>query len=154
MSGEQQLEQVVRSIRELEMAKAPPIFELYSSLVAISISILLFLLKGVFFQEATFYVLMRAVMPQYGWALLFFAAGVLSAVGMLIDNDGLRIFALALMVASFGMVAAFYILTFPNMAGVLMFWLTIFSGVSIPMVKHTGIRKQKQCVPRETFERG
>ena len=141
---EQQLEAVVEQIKSFEPQKAPPIFELYASLVAISISILLFLLPGVFKQDSLFYELMRAVLPQGGWAISFCMAGILSAVGMLIDNSSIRIVALCFMTALFGVAAAFYIITFPNVAGILMFWLAIFCAASIPMVKFTGIRQAKQ----------
>ena len=138
---ERQLEAIVDSINQYEVSKAPPVFELFASLVAMSISILLFLLPGVFLQESLFYQLMRAVLPQTGWAFLFIGGGIMSALGMLLDNNLLRIVALVLMAASFGIVAAFYIVTFPNLAGILMFWISVFTMASVPMVKYTGIRR-------------
>lgn len=141
MNKEQQLEQIVESVRSFEVPKAPPVFELYASLVAISISILLLLLPGVFEQnDSTFYVLMRTVLPQIGWAALFFVGGVMAALGMLFDGKAVRIISLLLLTVSFGVVASFYIVTFPNLSGLLMSWLTIFTAASIPMVKYTGIR--------------
>lgn len=141
MNKEQQLEQVVNSIKEFKVPKSPPVFEMFAALVAISIAVLLLLLPGVFEQNQTlFYRLMRAVLPQTGWAIAFFAGGVGSAVGMLLDRAALRIAALLVMTVLFGVVAAFYIATFPNLAGILMFWTTIFSGASVPLVKYSSIR--------------
>lgn len=141
MNKEQELEQVANAIRRFDVPKAPPVFELYVSLVGISISILLFLLPGVFVQtDAPFYVLMRSVLPQGGWGAAFFLGGVLSAVGMLLDNHFVRVVALVFLTATFGIVAAFYVATFPNLAGILMFWTTVFAAASIPLVRHTGVR--------------
>ena len=138
---EMQLERVAKAIQDFHITKSPPIFELYSALVAMSISILLMLLPGVFLQDSTFYVLMRSVLPQTGWAILYMFAGVLSALGMLLDRNGVRIFSLILLVGAYGVTASFYIVTFPNLGGILMFWITIFTAASVPMVKYTGLRK-------------
>lgn len=140
MNKEQQLEQVASAITEYQESKAPPIFELFAAIVAMSISTLLFVLVGVFEQDATFYKLMRTVLPQTGWAVTYFVAGMMSTVALLIDSVVLRVVALTLMVAAFGITAAFYIVTFPNLSGILMFWITVFTAVSIPMVKYTGLR--------------
>lgn len=138
-----QLEQVIKSMEEFEMTKAPPIFELYAALVAISLSILLFLSPSVFVQDSMFYNLMQTVLPQSGWGIVFFFVGIMAALGMLFDLQVVRIISLVLMTAAFGIVTAFYIAIFPNLAGILMFWLTIFTASSIPMVKYTGLRKYK-----------
>lgn len=139
---EQQLEAAVDSIKNYEVAKAPPVFELFAALVAISISILLMLLPGVFTQNDTlFYQLMRSVFPQIIWAFVFCGGGVMGALGMLLDSLVIRIVALLLLGTTYGVVAAFYIITFPNLAGILMFWIAIFTIASVPMVKYTGIRK-------------
>jgi len=141
MNQEQQLEQLSAAVENYKTSKAPPIFELFAAMVSMSISILLFVLVGVFQQENTFYELMLLILPQTGWAIVYFAAGMLATIGLLIDSSIVRIIALVVLVAIYGTTAAFYIATFPNLAGVLMFWITVFSAVSIPMVKHTGIRK-------------
>lgn len=138
---EVQLEQVAKAIESFRITKSPPIFELYSALVAMSISVLLLMLPGVFLQENYFYVLMRTVMPQVWWAVVFMVAGIASALGMLLDKMFIRITALLALVVTYGITASFYIVTFPNLAGVLMFWITIFTAASIPMVKYTGLRK-------------
>lgn len=141
MNNEQQLEHMVNVIKSYKVSKAPPIFELFAALVAMSISILLFVLAGTFHQESTFYILMRAVMPQTGWATIFLVGGLTSAWGMLFDSAFARVAALVILLVTFGTVAIFYLLVFPNLAGVLMFWIAVFTGVSIPMVKYTGLRK-------------
>lgn len=141
MNQEKQLAQLSEAIENYSTSKAPPVFELFAALVAMSISILLFILVGVFEQESTFYILMRAVLPQTGWAIVYFSAGMLGAIGMLINSNLFRIISLVFSTMIFGITAAFYIATFPNLAGILMFWITIFTVVSIPMVKFTGLRK-------------
>lgn len=141
MNNDQQLEQLSNAIQNYKVSKAPPIFELFASLVAMSISILLFSLAGVFKQEATFYILMRTVMPQIGWATVFLIAGFSSGLGMILDKKTIRIVSLAVLLILFGIVAVFYLITFPNLAGILMFWISVFTGLSIPMVRYTGLRK-------------
>lgn len=138
---EAQLEQVAKAIQDFRVTKSPPIFELYSAVVAMSISVLLLILPGVFLQESYFYILMRSIMPQEWWAGVYMAGGVISALGMLLDKMVIRIISLLVLVGAYGLTAAFYIVTFPNLAGVLMFWITIFTAASIPMVKYTGLRK-------------
>lgn len=141
MNTEQQLEQVTDAIRTYSLKKAPPIFEIFSAIVAMSMSVLLFSLPGVMEQDMTFYRLMLAVLPQYGWAIAYFSGGIVATIGLLFDSVSIRITALCFLVVAFGITAAFYIVTFPNLAGVLMFWITIFSAVSVPMVKYTGLKR-------------
>lgn len=141
MNNDQQLEHLSNTIQNYKVSKAPPIFELFASLVAMSISILLFTLAGVFQQEATFYILMRTVMPQIGWATAFLVVGFSSGLGMILDKKTIRIVSLAALLILFGIVAVFYLITFPNLAGILMFWISIFTGLSIPLVRYTGLRK-------------
>ena len=141
MNNDQQLEHLSNAIQNYKVSKAPPIFELFASLVAMSISILLFTLAGVFQQEATFYILMRTMMPQIGWATVFLVAGFSSGLGMILDKKIIRIVSLVALLILFGILAVFYLITFPNLAGILMFWISIFTGLSIPMVRYTGLRK-------------
>lgn len=136
-----QLEQVADKIKEFEVSKAPPVFELYAALVAISLSAMLFLLEGALSGNHLFHALMNALMPQYGWAFFLLMGGIISAVGMLLDSQIIRVIGLLVLLAAYGTVAAFYIVSFPNLGGVLMFWLATFTAASIPMVKYTGIRK-------------
>ena len=138
---EMHLEEIANSLENFQSSKAPPIFELYASLVAMSLSILLFSLPGVFHQGGEFYQLMKLVLPQYGWAIAFFSVGIASSLGMLFDNYVTRVIALIAMALVYGITAVFYIISFPNIGCIFMFWMAVFTVGSIPMVKYTGLRK-------------
>lgn len=143
MNKEQRLKEIANALEEHSYTKAPPIFELFAAIVAMSISTLLFVLVGVFEQDATFYELMRMVMPQTGWAATYFVVGIVAAAGLIFDKKTVRIISLGAMAATFGLTTVFYLMTFPNLSGILMFWITIFTIISIPMVKFTGLKYKK-----------
>lgn len=137
---EKQLEQVVNSLKEFEPPKAPPVFELFAALLAISLGIMLLLIPDALNQASSFWVLMSKTMPYGGWVCVLFLGGVMSALGMLLDNNLLRIVGLVILAMVYGLLAAFYIVNFPNFGGVLMFWIAVFTVSSIPLIKYTGIR--------------
>lgn len=144
MDKERQLEQAAdRVLRHAQLNLAPPIFELYASLLAMTLAIALFLIPGLLQQNQEIYSYMTAVMPQGAWAFSFFLAGILNACGMLFSIVPLRIIALSAETLLFGIVTVIYALLFPNFGTFTMLWLTIFTAASIPLVKFTGIWNKK-----------
>lgn len=141
INKELQLEQVAsRALRNAaKLNLAPPIFELYASLLAISLAIVMFLVPGLLELDYVIYGVLVSIMPQGGWGIAFFIAGTLSAIGMLINQNWLRILALMGLSALYGFLTTVYGFTLPNFGFILMLWLTVFTVASIPLVKYTGI---------------
>lgn len=145
MDKEKQLEQVAnRALRVQQMKIAPPIFELYAALVAISVACMFFLLPTVLSGKNGFDAMVLAILPQWGWAIVFFVGGVTSATGILINSDAIRIIALILLSMIYGTFTVLYGFAFPNFGIILIGWLTIFTIASIPIVRFTGLRTKKE----------
>lgn len=145
MDKERQLEQAVDKVLEHQKLNiAPPIFELYAAMVAISVSCMFFLLPAVLNDKNDFDATVLSVLPQVGWALTFFIGGVASAVGILINSDALRIISLVFLALLYSTFTFFYALAFPNFGLILIGWLTIFTIASVPLVRFTGLRVKKE----------
>lgn len=138
---ELQLEQVSKAIENHKVSKAPPIFELYAALIAMSIATIMFLVPGILSQASEIYGYMKIVAPQGGWAVMFLVSGLVSAIGMLADKGFLRVLGLLFMSIMYSVLTVVYTMVLPNFGVVLMLWLTVFTIVSIPIVKYTGLRK-------------
>lgn len=134
-----QLEQVAKAVEEYEIAKSPPIFEIYAALVAIGIAMLLFWVPNMLSGYTELYRIMTGVFTQSVWAVLFFIAGVFSALGMLFKADWLRIATLCVLASLYMVVALCYGLNFPNLGSIVFGALSLFCVFSIPIVKFTGL---------------
>lgn len=141
MQLEQVAERAIRNAQQLNLA--PPIFELFAALLALSFSILMFLFPGILDGNGGFYSLMTTVMGQTKWALSFFVAGITGALGMLVNKIWIRVAGLMLLSLIYGVLTVFYATLLPNFGFVLMLWITIFTVASIPLVKYTGIWNKK-----------
>lgn len=139
-SKEIQLEIVAdRAIKQMQLNLAPPIFELYAALLAMSLAILMFLVPELLEGDTGVYAVMTGIMPQEFWAMMFFVLGVSSAIGMLFNHVITRVIVLSAMSFAYGSVTVIYGMYMPNFGFILMLWLTIFTFASIPLVKYTGI---------------
>lgn len=135
---EQAAERAVKNAQQLNLA--PPIFELYAAMLSMSLAIIMFLIPGlVDGGNSSFYKIMLLIMPQIGWAMCFFAGGIIGALGMLINRSYLRILSLSILSGMFGILTVIYATLMPNFGFILMMWITIFTIASIPLVKYTGI---------------
>lgn len=145
INKESQLEQVAeRAIRNAQQLNlAPPIFELYAAMLSLSLAIVMFLMPNLLAGDGGFYRMMVVVLPQGGWALTFFIAGVSSALGMLLNKMWLRVCSLVLTAFLYGGLTLIYGLLLPNFGFILMLWITVFTIASIPLVKYTGIWNKK-----------
>lgn len=137
MQLEQVAEKAIQNAKQLKLA--PPIFELYASLVALSLAIIMFLVPGLLEMEGSLYIYLSALATQEVWAGAFFTAGMLSALGMLFSRVWVRIVALVMLTLLYGTITVFYGLILPNFGFVVMVWVTVFTAASMPLVKYTGI---------------
>lgn len=136
---EKQLDELVKMVESHKIPKHPPLFEIYVTMFSILTSILLFWFMDLFLSGANLYSLLLKIMPQYLWALGFFTAGMLKAVGLLIKNDPMRILGLVMSSILYLMFCISYSIIFPNVGAVMFFCMTVFTIISIPVVKHTGL---------------
>lgn len=141
MQLEQVAERAIRNAQQLNLA--PPIFELFAALLALSFSILMFLFPDILDGKGGFYSLMTTLMGQTKWALSFFVAGITGSIGMLANKTWIRVAGLMLLSLIFGILTVFYATLLPNFGFLLMLWITIFTVASIPLVKYTGIWNKK-----------
>lgn len=137
MQLEQVAEKALQNARQLKLA--PPIFELYASLVALSLAMIMFLVPGLLEMEGSLYIYLSALATQEVWAGAFFTAGMLSALGMLFSRVWVRIVALVMLTLLYGTITVFYGLILPNFGFIVMVWVTVFTIASMPLVKYTGI---------------
>lgn len=137
---EKELETLVRNINADEPIRFPPIFEMYITLFSIALSVLLFLFPEMLVnQSSNIYDWMMKIMSQNMWATTFLVAGLLKATGLLIDNRYLRYIGLVLSVVVYLTLTVCYSLVFPTMGAIQFGCITLFTILSIPVVKHTGL---------------
>lgn len=137
MQLEQVAERAIKNAQQLNLA--PPIFELYAALLAMSLAVIMFLIPGLLEMEGGLYVYLDVIAPQEVWALSFFTAGVTTSLGMLCNKIAIRIIGLSMLTALFGTLTVIYGLLLPNFGFILMLWITIFTIASIPLTRYTGI---------------
>jgi|SRR5690625_3233262 len=137
------LEEISNKVNSYKSTKHPPVFEMYVTLFSILTAVILFLFPDMLQPEVdgitNLYWLLLSIMPQYMWALLFFVAGVTKAVGMLIDNNITRVVGLILSTAVYAILAVCYFMSFPTIGSITFTCMTLFTLISITMVKHTGL---------------
>lgn len=145
--NEKVLDNLVKDVVEKhEFSLSPPVFELYAALLAMTLAILMFLFPADVMSNAGLLEGITKIFPQYVWAQIFFAAGLMSTFGILFNKNLLRILALIVLAGCFGTLTYVSIANLPSFGAVLVSWLTIFTVASIPLVKFTGvhIRRSKK----------
>lgn len=141
---ENRLEEISNKINNYEATKHPPVFEMYVTLFSILMAVMLFLFPDMLQPSrdgiTNVYWLLLIIMPQYMWALLFFIVGITKSVGLLLDNNVVRVTGLTISVIMYAVFSAMYIINFPTIGTVVFVSMTIFTLFSISAVKHTGIK--------------
>jgi len=117
-----------------------PTFELFLIMFSISLSILLFISSDTLDPNGKLYSNMLKIMSQNMWALSFFVISMLKAVGLLFDKRQLRYIGISASCVLYFILFVCYFSIFPSLGSLFFFWLFVFSGVSIPLVKKTGIK--------------
>ena len=143
---EEQLELIAKKTESYEIPQAPPLFELYTALVSLTLAVLLFLIPELLVSQTSLTEKMKAIMPVHGWAIGFMLAGIVGAIGILTNSRALRYLGLTIKTVIFGTVTVFYYQTLPNFGFVILSWYTVFCVVAMPFVKHSGLsyrRKRK-----------
>ncbi|WJY27495.1 hypothetical protein [Sporosarcina trichiuri] len=144
MNKEQELEQLVQEVKAITI-NVPPLFELFVTLFSILTSIVLFAYPDMIYSyPARLYTHMMYLMPQYVWALCFFVACLLKAVGLLVGINWLRIVGLLGSAALYIALTVCYAIDFPSLGAITFSCMTIFTILSIPLVKHTTIRHKAE----------
>lgn len=138
---EQELDQLVEKVKNENSIRFPPIFEMYATLFSISVSILMFIFPDMLQPDTNLYTWMLKIMPQFMWAFCFFGAGMVKAVGLLVDNAALRILGLVMSAILYLVFTVCYALSFPTIGSVTFACMTVFTAISINIVKHTGIER-------------
>lgn len=138
------LEKIAAQAEDFEVPQSIPIFEIFASLTAIAMSMLLFLVPGFLEADAALYHLMEHIMPQIGWAVALMAVGSISAIGNLVTSSVMRIMGLFGMSGVFAAIGAYYIVEYPNLGSVVMPSLALFCLITVPIVKFTSLGKSKK----------
>jgi len=138
---EKELEQLVEKVKNESDLRFPPIFEMYVTLFSLSVSILMFIFPNMLQPDTNLYTWMLKIMPQFMWAFSFFGAGMVKAVGLLLDNVSLRVLGLFMSAMLYLVFTVCYAINFPTIGAVTFACMTVFTVISINIVKHTGIDK-------------
>ena len=137
------LEQIAAQAEEFEVPQSIPVFEIFSSITAIALAILLFLVPGFLAHDPSLFHLMESVMGQPGWAVALMVGGVIGAVGNLVNSISMRITSLFILAAVYGSISACYIVEYPNLGSVVMPGMAVFCMITVPIVKFTALGKKK-----------
>lgn len=141
---ERELEQLVKEVESINVS-VPPLFELFATVFSIAVAIMLFAYPNMIYDyPARLYDRMMWVMPQSWWAISFFAACMLKAVGLLCNKDTLRVVGLLVSTVLYTTLAVCYTMDFPSIGSITFFCMMIFTVISIPFVKHTSIKHKKE----------
>lgn len=138
---EKELDEIVEKVRNENTLKFPPVFEMFITLFNILTSVVMFIFPSMMQSDASLYDWMLKVIPQYMWAFCFLGAGLFKAVGLLIDQNFLRVTGLVASSILYLILAICYSINFPTIGSVTFACMTIFTVVSINIVKHTGIER-------------
>ncbi|WP_405101392.1 hypothetical protein [Oceanobacillus sp. FSL H7-0719] len=138
------LEEISDQINNYTPTKHLPVFEVYVTMFSILTAVMLFWFPDMLSVSTSnitnLYWLLLSIMPQFMWAILFFVAGMIKAIGLLVDNNATRIIGLILSAFIYIVFAICYAISFPTIGFVVFTCMSIFTLISIPMVKHTGVR--------------
>lgn len=139
--NEHVLEGLVKEVTEQQqLTLAPPIFELYVALLSMTLAILMFLFPADVMSNAGLLQEITQLFPQYIWANIFLAAGLIGTAGMLLNKNYLRVVSLIIVAGCYGTLTYMSFDGSPSFGAVLVSWITVFTLISIPLVKFTGIR--------------
>lgn len=138
---EKELDEIVEKVRNENTIKFPPIFEMFITLFSISTSVVMFSFPNMMQSDADLYDWMLKIIPQYLWAFCFFGSGLIKSVGLLLDKDYLRVIGLIASAVLYLILTICYAINFPTIGSVYFGCMTIFTIVSINIVKHTGIER-------------
>src|SRR5699024_10061823 len=137
---ERELEQLVDELENDKFA-VPPFFELYVTVFSIAVSVMLFVYPNMIYAyPARLYDHMMGIMPQYAWAIGFFAVALLKSFGLLLNINVLRVIGLVGSAILYAMMTYCYAVAFPSIGAVTFACMLIFTVISIPFVKNTSIK--------------
>lgn len=137
-----ELEKLVNEVDATNVS-VPPLFELYTTVFSIALSIMLFSYPDMIDASTRLYYYMTMIMPQTAWAFSFFAASMFKAIGLLWDKNFMRITGLSLSVVMYAFLTFCNIFSFPSIGSITFSLMAIFAGLSIPFVKHTSIKYRR-----------
>ena len=139
---EKEIELMMENLEVDKALKTPPLFEMYITLFSLGTAIVLFLFPGMLDEgNANVYDWMTRIMSQNGWALVFFLASLLKASGLLFNQNILRYGGLIISSLIYLTMTICYTTGFPALGTVQFACMTLFSLLSISVVKHTGIER-------------
>lgn len=148
---EEQLEQVNADIEQLakeikqSASCTPPMFETFVTVYSLAFAAFLWFVPGALPLGAGLhdwkpYQAMLWVMPQDGWAFAFMAGSLMKAIGLLRNWRPLRVIGLCYSLVLYGLLTGCYAFGFPASGLVVFSVMTLFTALSIPQVKTTGLR--------------
>lgn len=141
---EVELEELAEKVNQKTPYSVPPMFELYATLFSILISIMFFIYPDMLFRAdghpIKLFANMSRIMPQWAWALCFFVACMLKAIGLMFTINWMRIAGLVLSSLLYVSLAFCYAVDFPSIGAIVFSCMTMFTIISVPLVKHTTIR--------------
>lgn len=135
-------QEIAARVEEVRSRKFVPLFEWYVTMFSVIFSVALFIfpdfLRYTGNNVTNLYAIMLDLMPQYMWAFSFLIAGLIKSVGLLIKNNAMRTLGLALSILLYLIMTICYSVNFPAIGSIIFGLMTLFSGVSVMIVKHTG----------------
>lgn len=144
---ERELEELVNDLNCTKPVSIPPVFEMYVTLFSILIAIMFFIYPSMLMNapgQPELYKYMTGIMPQAWWAFSFFTACMLKAIGLMFNNDSMRIIGLIASSALYILLAVCYAFSFPSIGSVTFTCMALFTLISIPIVKHTSIKHKER----------
>lgn len=151
--NDMKLEQVAAQAESFDIPQPFPVFEIFVALVALGISMILFMFPEFMESDYALYHLMNTVLPQYGWGIAFTVSGIVGGLGLLLHSNWMRIFGLLASSVVYGGMAVCYLMEFPSIGAVVMTGMTLFSLLSVPIVKYTGLGSVKKSWERKNKRR-
>ncbi|WP_424236294.1 hypothetical protein [Bhargavaea ginsengi] len=135
-------QEIAARVEEVRGRKFVPLFEWYVTMFSVIFSVALFVFPD-FLQftgsnTTNLYEIMLNLMPQHMWAFAFLIAGLVKSVGLLIKNTPMRTLGLVLSVFLYLIMTICYSVNFPAIGSIVFGLMTLFSGISVMIVKHTG----------------
>lgn len=157
---EASLDEISRRVEEHATRKHVPLFECFVTLFSILVSIMIMQFPHVLQLEvvgandehiAVFQMLL-ALAPAWVYGVLFFIAGTFKGVGLLVSKNYLRVVGLLLSVALYATFTLNLMFNAPSFLLICFFTMTLFSVISLPLIKNTGISLKEEKAGIEVLE--
>ncbi|MEK4025540.1 hypothetical protein [Sporosarcina sp. FSL W7-1283] len=158
---EMKLDELSKRVEEKVMKKNIPLFEVFVTLYSILVSIMILQFPSVMeimvidhgSEGVLIFEMLLDLANPWVYGVIFFIAGAFKGLGLVIDNAPMRVVGLLLSVALYSTFTLALMFNAPSFILISFFTMSIFSTISLTLVKSTGISLKQERTETEELEK-